>query len=135
MMEKIINNYLQYLKDIKNLDDKTIKSYLPAIKEMIEYCGFKSIDDINNSDVITLQSWINKKQKEGLGSQSINRRIASAKSFFGFLIAKRHISFNPAKYFSSIFLRAEPIRSYKALLTDCISEYVSFVLISSNIWL
>ena len=64
---------------------------------MIEYCGFKSIDDINNSDVITLQSWINKKQKEGLGSQSINRRIASAKSFFGFLIAKRHISFNPAK--------------------------------------
>lgn len=106
MMDKIINDYISYLNDIKHLSPKSIKSYLPAIKEMFEYCDFKLLDDIENSDVIVLQGWLNKKKKEGLSSQSINRRIASCKSFYSFLVAKRYISFNASKE-----LKAEKIES------------------------
>lgn len=106
MMEKIINDYIKYLEDIKHLNPKSIKSYIPAVKEMFEYCEFKSLDNIENSDVIVLQGWLNKKKKEGLSSQSINRRIASCKSFYSFLVAKRYISFNASKE-----LKAEKIES------------------------
>lgn len=96
-MERLINNYIKYLQEIKNLSPKSIKSYIPAVKEMIEYCGFKRIDDIQNSTIIQLQNWLNKKKNEGLSSQSINRRIASCKSFYGYLCAFRIIDFNASK--------------------------------------
>lgn len=96
-MERLINNYIAYLKDIKNLSPKSIKSYIPVVKEMIEYCGFKRIDDIQNSTIIQLQNWLNKKKNEGLSSQSINRRIASCKSFYGYLVAFRLVNFNASE--------------------------------------
>lgn len=96
-MEKLINNYVKYLEDIKNLSPKSIKSYTPVIKEMIEYCGFKTIEDIQNSNVVILQNWLNRKKNEGLSSQSINRRIASCKSFYNYLYAFRIINFNASK--------------------------------------
>lgn len=96
-MERLINSYIKYLEDIKNLSPKSIKSYIPVIKEMIEYCGFKRIDDIQNSTIIQLQNWLNKKRNEGLSNQSLNRRIASCKSFYGYLCAFRIIDFNASK--------------------------------------
>lgn len=96
-MERLINNYIAYLKDIKNLSPKSIKSYIPVVKEMIEYCGFKRIDDIQNSTIIQLQNWLNKKRNEGLSNQSLNRRIASCKSFYGYLVAFRLINFNASE--------------------------------------
>lgn len=96
-MEKLINNYIKYLEGIKNLSPKSIKNYIPAVEEMIEYCGFKSIDDIQNSNVIQLQNWLNSKKNEKLSNQSINRRIASCKSFYGYLVAYRIIDFNASK--------------------------------------
>lgn len=96
-MEKLINNYVKYLQDIKNLSPKSIKSYTPVIEEMIECCGFKSIDDIQNSNIIQLQNWLNSKKNEKLSNQSINRRIASCKSFYSYLVAYRIIDFNASK--------------------------------------
>ena len=76
-MEKIISDYIKYLQEIKNLSPKSIKSYIPVVKEMIKDCKFKTIEDIQNSNVVILQNWLNRKKNEGLSDQSINRRIAS----------------------------------------------------------
>lgn len=96
-MEKLINNYIKYLQEIKNLSPKSIKSYIPVVKEMIKDCNFKTIEDIQNSNVVILQNWLKKKESEGLSNQSINRRIASCKSFYGYLVAFRIIDFNASK--------------------------------------
>lgn len=96
-MEKIISDYIKYLQEIKNLSPKSIKSYIPVVKEMIKDCNFKTIEDIQNSNVVILQNWLNGKKNEGLSSQSINRRIASCKSFYSYLYAFRIINFNASK--------------------------------------
>lgn len=96
-MERLINNYIKYLQEIKNLSPKSIKSYIPVVEEMIEDCNFKTIEDIQNSNVVILQNWLKKKESEGLSNQSINRRIASCKSFYGYLVAFRIIDFNASK--------------------------------------
>jgi len=96
-MEKLINNYIKYLQEIKNLSPKSIKSYIPVVKEMIKDCNFKTIEDIQNSNVVILQNWLNRKKNEGLSDQSINRRIASCKSFYGYLVAYRLINFNASE--------------------------------------
>ena len=96
-MEKLISGYIKYLQDIKNLSPKSIKSYIPVVEEIIKECKFKTIEDIRNSTIIQLQSWLKKKESEGLSNQSINRRIASCKSFYNYLYAFRIIDFNASK--------------------------------------
>ena len=94
-MERLINEYIKYLEEIKHLNPKTIKVYIPHIKNMINYCSYKNIVDLENATIIQLNKWIN--SKNDMSNQYTNQMIASAKSFFGFLIAKRYVSFNPAK--------------------------------------
>lgn len=104
-MEKLINDYIKYLEDIKHLSPKSIKVYVPHIKDMIEYCKFKTIKDIQNSNIIQLQQWINSKNE--MSNQYQNQMIASAKSFFGYLVAYRFITFNPAKELKALSIESK----------------------------
>ena len=106
-MEKIINNYIKYLQEIKNLSPKSIKSYIPVVEEMLTACNFKTVEDIQNSNVVILQNWLNKKKSEGLSDQSINRRVASCKSFYGYLHAFRLIDFNASKELKAIRIESK----------------------------
>lgn len=94
-MERLINNYIKYLQEIKNLSPKSIKVYIPRVKDMIKFCKFSTLNDIQNSTIIQLKYWLD--SKKDYSNQYINQCIATAKSFYGFLVAYRLIDFNPAK--------------------------------------
>ena len=94
-MERLINNYIKYLQEIKHLNPKSIKVYIPRVKDMIKFCKFSTLNDIQNSTIIQLKYWLD--SKKDYSNQYKNQCIASAKSFFGFLVAYRLIDFNPAK--------------------------------------
>ena len=104
-MEKIINNYIKYLEDIKHLNPKSIKVYIPRVKDMIEFCKFSTLNDIQNSTIIQLKYWLD--SKKDYSNQYKNQCIASAKSFFGFLMAYRLIDFNPAKELKSLKIESK----------------------------
>lgn len=106
-MEKIINNYIKYLQEIKNLSPKSIKSYIPVVEEMLTACNFKTVEDIKNSNVVILQNWLNRKKNEGLSDQSINRRVASCKSFYNYLYAFRLIDFNASKELKALRIESK----------------------------
>lgn len=96
MLDKYINEYTDYLSS-EGKSERTINKYKPCLIEMIDYMKFDSLEDINDSDFISLKSnWINKKKEEGLGNQSLNLRIASAKGFMKYLSGKRLIKYNIA---------------------------------------
>lgn len=96
MLDNYINEYIDYLSS-EGRSDRTISKYKPCLTEMINYMGFNSLEDINDSDFISLKSnWINKKKEEGLSNQSLNLRIASAKGFMKYLSGKRLIKYNVA---------------------------------------
>ena len=104
-MEKIINNYIKYLQEIKHLNPKTIKVYNFQIRNMIDYSGYKNIVDLQNANIVQLQQWINNKNDKS--NQYKNQMIASAKSFFGYLHAFRLIDFNPAKELKSLKIESK----------------------------
>ena len=104
-MEKIINNYIKYLEDIKHLNPKSIKVYIPRVKDMIEFCKFSTLNDIQNSTIIQLKYWLD--SKKDYSNQYINQCIATAKSFYGYLMAYRLIDFNPAKELKSLKIESK----------------------------
>ena len=105
MMNKIINDYISYLNNIKHLSPLSIKVYVPHIRNMIEYCKFKTIEDIQNSNIIQLQYWIDSKNE--MSNQYQNQCIASCKSFFGYLVAYRFITFNPARELKALSVESK----------------------------
>lgn len=120
-MEKLISEYIEYLQEIKHLNPKTIKVYIPHIKNMINYCSYNNIVDLENATIIQLNKWIN--SKNDMSNQYTNQMMASAKSFFGFLVSKRYISFNPAKELKALSV---PTKSKVGNLSEAkgIREYL-----------
>lgn len=98
---KVVNEYLDYLL-MEGRSEKTVKPYKSILNEMIEYMGYKSLDDINKTSFIDLRTnWIIKKKNEGLGNQSLNQRIAACKGFFSYLTGRRLIDYNYARELKS----------------------------------
>lgn len=104
-MDKLIANYIKYLEEIKHLNPKTIKVYKFQIRNMIEYNNYKNIVDLQNSNIIQLNKWVNSKNE--MSNQYQNQMIASAKSFFGYLMAYRLISYNPSKELKALSIESK----------------------------
>ena len=104
-MEKLISNYIKYLEEIKHLNPKTIKVYIPRVKDMIKFCKFSTLNDIQNSTIIQLKYWLD--SKKDYSNQYKNQCISSAKSFYSYLMAYRLIDFNPAKELKSLKIKSK----------------------------
>ena len=99
MLEKFLNEYAEYLAISEKRDyKKTVSKYLKNIRECFEYMHISNVDDIKEWTYIDLrENWLCTKRDEGLGSQSLNLRIVSIKSFLNYLVGKRIIKENVAK--------------------------------------
>lgn len=93
---QIVNEYISYLKDKRNLSENTVNSYFIDIKKYIEYIKNKEIklNDIVENDII---SYIIYLEKQNVSVATISRMISSIKSFHDYLISNRICEKNPAK--------------------------------------
>ena len=120
-MDKLIANYIKYLEEIKHLNPKTIKVYKFQIRNMIEYNNYKNIVDLQNSNIIQLNKWVNSKNE--MSNQYQNQMIASAKSFFGYLMAYRLISYNPSKELKALKIETKGVVGNTGQIEE-IKEYL-----------
>jgi integrase/recombinase XerC len=91
-----IQEFLKYLEFEKRYSFHTLKSYDTDLKQFNDFCikqsgGFKPAE-INHR---LIRTWIVELVDQGISPRSINRKISSLKSFFGFLLASGKIESNP----------------------------------------
>ena len=72
---------------------------------MIKFCKFSTLNDIQNSTIIQLKYWLD--SKKDYSNQYINQCIATAKSFYSYLMAYRLIDFNPAKELKALRIESK----------------------------
>ena len=90
MKDLRIENYVDYLLSEGKDYNKTIKKYVAALNEFVEYTRVETIEDIDNLAWIDIKmNWINVMKNEGLSAQSINIRITALRSYFNFLLGSR----------------------------------------------
>ena len=92
----IIHQFLDYLQKEKNYSLYTLKSYktdLFALQNFASQSFNKSLLQLNNKEI---RSWIADLSERKLSDKTINRKIASVKSFYKFLLKTNTISVNPA---------------------------------------
>ena len=95
--------FLKYLKTQKGYSKHTVTSYGSDLKYFSKFCSenrlCNSIDDANSK---TVRKWISSLKQEGMSSRSVNRKIASLKSYFIYLLRRDIIKTNPAENITNL---------------------------------
>lgn len=86
-----INEFLKYLKDIKNYSDLTINSYSKDLEEF-NYFINKDLLTINKNDIKIYLKYLFDKSNS---SKTVSRKISTLKSFYKYYKAKGKICINP----------------------------------------
>lgn len=95
-MLALIEEFIDYLSDVKRYSEHTISSYASDLGGFIEYCNTTyEIMDINEINHLIIRSFIVTLKQEGQTATTINRKISSLRSFYKYLKQQEKISKNP----------------------------------------
>ncbi|MCF2504058.1 tyrosine-type recombinase/integrase [Dyadobacter sp. CY107] len=102
----MITLFIDFLKFEKRASVHTIKSYQTDLDQFQKYLLFQyELDKPQEAKAPMLRSWVVSLMEEGMNPSSINRKIASLRTFFGFLKRKNAISQDPTKILSALKTR------------------------------
>lgn len=118
-LEKIMNDYLDFCRNQKRLDTKTLKAYRIDLKQFREYIPANSLYQI---DIQILESYISMLHQTYKPKTS-KRKIASIKAFFHYLEFKDLIDINPMNKIQTKF--REPITLPKIIPLHTIELFLS----------
>lgn len=118
-LEKIMNDYLDFCRNQKRLDTKTLKAYRIDLKQFREYIAVNSLYQI---DIQILESYISMLHQTYKPKTS-KRKIASIKAFFHYLEFKDLIDINPMNKIQTKF--REPITLPKIIPLHTIELFLS----------
>jgi integrase/recombinase XerC len=91
-----IQAFISYLSLEKNYSNHTVLAYRKDLEEFSIFCSL-SYDslDIDQIDYVVIRSWLVRLSESGITNRSINRKIASLKSYYRFLQKIGEIMVNP----------------------------------------
>ncbi|MFY0650973.1 MAG: tyrosine-type recombinase/integrase [Cyclobacteriaceae bacterium] len=93
----MINTYLKYLLHEKRYSEHTIKSYEGDLMQLETFITqFDAELELIDVDHRILRSWIVSLIEDKVSPRSVNRKIATLRSFYKFLQAREIIESNPA---------------------------------------
>lgn len=82
----IIDKFITYLKNEKRYSEHTLTAYQKDLESFSVYSKeIYEIDDLSKINQDVIRSWTVYLMRKGLSNNSINRKIASLKSFYKFL--------------------------------------------------
>ena len=102
----MVEAFLNFLQHEKRSSAHTVTSYKTDLDQLCKYLLFQYECEIpGTATSVMLRSWVVSLMEEGLNPTSINRKIASLRSFYGFLRRKKIIDSDPTKTLSALKMR------------------------------
>jgi integrase/recombinase XerC len=102
----MLEAFLNFLQYEKRSSTHTVTSYKTDLDQFCKYLLFQY--DCQNPGSATapmLRSWVVSLMEEGLNPTSINRKIASLRSLYGFLRRKKLVETDPTKTIATLKMR------------------------------
>ena len=92
-----IDKYLSYLKNDKKMAANSLEAYgrdIRDFEQFIQSRGTGSVLDATSTDVV---AYLNKLKAAGRSPSTVNRKLASVRSFYNYMQGENLISDNPAR--------------------------------------
>lgn len=88
--------FVSYLIHEKNYSPNTVKAYEKDIQAFKEFClTAYDLKQIDNVEYNLIRGWVVNMVTAGLSNRSVNRKIASLKAYYKFLLKTENIEVNP----------------------------------------
>ena len=100
-MNKLVNEFINYLEYERNYSNNTIVAYENNINKFVLYLHNNNINDINSVDYSVMRNYLNYLYKLNYTPKSICRHISSLRSFFKYLMSENKIKNNPTTLISN----------------------------------
>lgn len=97
MMKAEIEEFMEYLQNVKRMSHNTVLSYHRDLLQMKEYLEEKGITEAGKVTKTGLNSYILYLEKEGKAATTISRMLASMKAFFHYEFSEGRIKRNPVE--------------------------------------
>lgn len=92
----MVSFFLQHIKFEKRLSHHTLTAYEADLAQFTAYLKFQyDIPEPEKADFQQIRSWIVSLSDEGLEKKSINRKIATLRSYYNFLLRRKVIQIDP----------------------------------------
>lgn len=98
----MVDSFLKYLRFEKRYSPHTIQSYQSDLCQFQEFLTDNFQKQINLASHSEIRSWIISLVEKGIGPRSVNRKIASLRSFYKFLIKREMIEKDPCMKISAL---------------------------------
>ncbi|WP_026811408.1 tyrosine-type recombinase/integrase [Arenibacter latericius] len=91
-----ISSFITYLSLEKNYSPHTVLAYEKDILDFKEFAALQfDLTDIDEASYALIRSWVIKLVESGISHRSVNRKIASLKAYYKFLLGTEKLSANP----------------------------------------
>lgn len=108
LFEKLLKEFLTYMKLIRGYSDNTVDSYRRDLERFINFLRDQTIDDFNDVDKSIMSRFFSSLNSLGLSTKSLARNFSSVKSFFRYLLSNDFIQNNPASQFKPPKVKVHP---------------------------
>ena len=92
-MENTIEEFLNYLREVKKTSANTEASYRRDLTKLVKYLSMQGVDDITKATTVNIQSYVLYLEKNDFAAATVSRNIASIKSLFHYLFKEGRILF------------------------------------------
>lgn len=91
------NNFYSYLHSEKRFSEHTLIAYLKDVEQFFDFSGVKDVNDLNEVNTKVVRGWIVFLIESGMTNKSVNRKLASLRTYFRVLLKEGLVESNPAK--------------------------------------
>lgn len=90
-MEKIVLEYIEYLKSTKGVSVNTEMAYRRDLMKLVRYLEAQGVTSIQAVTSTNLNSYMLHMEKLGLTNTTISRNVASVKGFYSYLLRQKKV--------------------------------------------
>ena len=91
----MLEKFLQYLSFEKRYSPHTIGAYEHDLHQFISFSDVKSMSDFQEINSFLIRGWIVQLIEDGISHRSVNRKLASLRTFFKWLRKEGLLNTNP----------------------------------------
>ena len=95
MVNKYLNNFIAYLEAEREMKKNSLDAYRRDVLEFfttISQKGMSDLAEVSNTEVV---SYLLKLKNDGKSSATVNRKVASLRAFYNYMVNRGHMTENP----------------------------------------
>ena len=121
------DDFIDYLKTEKKLAKNSCEAYRRDVSEFVAFEASRGITDVTASSSTEMVAWLHQLKEKGRSASTVNRKVASIRAFYRYLIERGYTQTDPTAGIRSPRIERKEIEYLSIQEIDRLLERMGFV--------